>query len=156
MKAKVYIETSVVSYLTSAASRDLVVAAHQQLTREWWQQRERFDLFVSEVVLKEVARGHSSAAAVRLAAIEGLAVLAVDSSVEVLARDLIESGALPHNATTDAVHVSVSAVHGLDYLLTWNCAHLANPTIRAKIGQVCRRARYTPPILCTPEELGVP
>jgi predicted nucleic acid-binding protein len=155
MKAKVYIETSVVSYLTSATSHDLVVAAHQHVTREWWRHRERFDLFVSEVVLEEVVRGHQRTAARRLAVLHGLPVLAVDGTVNALARELLESRALPPKATADAAHVAVSSVNGLDYLLTWNCAHLANPATRAKIEQVCRSAAYTPPVLCTPEELGV-
>lgn len=154
MKAKVYIETSVVSYLTSAPSRDLVVAAHQHLTREWWVRRERFDLFVSEAVLEEAAAGHREAAAKRTAALDGLPVLQVDTVVGELARRLIESGAVPSNAKHDAIHVAVAAVHGMDVLLTWNCTHIANASARGKIEQVCRAGGYVPPVLCTPEELG--
>lgn len=154
VKRKVYIETSVVSYLTSEPSRNLRVAAHQRITREWWSRRERFDLFVSEVVLEEAGRGDQQVAARRLAVIQGLPVLAVDSTVDTLARELLGSRALPPKATADAAHVAVSAVNGLDVLLTWNCGHLANPAIRAKIEPVCRSAGYAPPVLCTPEELG--
>ena len=153
MKPKVYIETSVVSYLTSAPSRDLVVAAHQQLTREWWQQRERFDLFVSEAVHQEAARGQHDAAARRTAILQGISSLSLDTAVIDLARQLLEANALPEAARGDAFHVAIAAVNGMDYLLTWNCRHIANRFIRARIDHVCRRTGHTPPIRCTPEEL---
>ena len=153
---KVYVETSVISYLTAAPSRDLVVASHQQVTREWWRRRHRFDLFVSEAVLQEAAGGDARAAAKRTAALQGMPVLKVDFAAYALARQLVEAGALPAKAEIDAVHVAVAAVNGLDRLLTWNCTHLANPVSRAKIEEVCRRAGCVPPALCTPEELGEP
>jgi predicted nucleic acid-binding protein len=131
-----------------------VVAAHQHLTREWWLRRERFDLFVSEAVLEEAAAGNPEAAAKRSAALDGLPVLRVDTAVGVLARRLIESGAVPSTAKYDAIHIAVAAIHGIDLLLTWNCTHIANASARGKIEQVCTAGAYVPPVLCTPEELG--
>ena len=154
MKLRVYIETSVVSYLTSAPSRDVVVAAHQQLTLEWWRRRERFELFVSEAVVEEAAAGNPEAAKARAAALSGTTVLKINAEVAALAQRMTTSGAVPPNAEYDAIHVAAAAVHGIDVLLTWNCRHLANALARGKIDQVCRAGGYVPPILCTPEELG--
>jgi predicted nucleic acid-binding protein len=139
MKTKVYIETSVVSYLTSAPSRDLIVAAHQCVTRAWWDRRDRFDLFVSETVMEEVALGHSDAAAKRMAALHGLPVLAVSAAVVALARRLVASGAVPPKSGGDAIHIAAAAVNGLDVLLTWNCRHIANPTTRVRLNRCAER-----------------
>lgn len=151
---KVYVETTVVSYLTAQPSRDIVLAAHQQITREWWQRRDRFELFVSEAVLREAAGGDPAAAAQRLAALQGIAVLDVSpAAVGDLARRLVSATAVPERAVVDAVHIAVAAVNGMDYLLTWNCAHIANAATRGKIERECRGAGYAPPVICTPEEL---
>lgn len=153
MKARVYLETTIVSYLTALPSRDLVLAAHQQLTSEWWQGRGRFDLFVSEAVLQEAIGGDPSAAARRTAALRGIPVLAVTEVAANLARDLVAGQAVPAKAAVDAVHIAVAAVNGMDFLLTWNCAHIANAATRAMIDRVCRTAGVAPPVICTPEEL---
>ncbi|HVF61528.1 MAG TPA: type II toxin-antitoxin system VapC family toxin [Thermoanaerobaculia bacterium] len=153
MKPKVYLETSVVSYLTASPSRDVVLLAHQQMTREWWDQRGRYDLYVSPAVLTEVARGNTDAAADRLAALEGLAVLALTSAASQLAERLVRFGAMPSKAIVDAVHIAVAAVHGMDYLLTWNLAHIANARIRGTVEAACREFGLQPPVICTPEEL---
>ena len=152
-KPKVFLETSVISYLTASPSRDIVHAAHQQLTREWWDKRSRFDLYVSQAVLREAARGDANAAARRLAALEGLPVLAITGEVSDLAEYFLAASALPAKAALDAIHIAVAVVNGMDYLLTWNCSHIANATIRGKIEQLCREAGLQPPIICTPEEL---
>lgn len=154
MKTKVYVETSVVSYLTSAPSHDRAVARQQHVTLEWWRHRGRFDLFISEAVIAEAARGSPEMAAKRLAAVQGIPVLEVNPTVHALGRRLLAAGVLPHTARFDAVHVAVAAVNGMDRLITWNCAHIANPTARARIESGCRQCGYAPPILCTPEELG--
>ena len=153
MKPRVYLETTMVSYLTALPSRDLVLAAHQQLTSEWWQSRGRFDLFVSEAVLQEAAGGDPSAAARRAAALQGIPVLAVTERTANLARDLVAAQAVPARAAMDAVHIVVAAVNGMDFLLTWNCAHIANAATRAIINRVRRVAGVAPPAICTPEEL---
>lgn len=153
MKPKAYIETSIVSYLTGWQSRDLVLAAHQQVTRDWWANRGDFDLFASQFVLDEAAAGDEGAAASRLTALADVAVLEVTEDAIVLAGRLITGGGLPSQARVDALHVAMAAVHGMDYLLTWNCRHIANATLRGKIEELCREAGFEPPTICTPLEL---
>ena len=150
---KVYVETTVVSYLTGLPTRDLVLTAHQQLTVEWWQHRHRFDLFASEAVLQEAAGGDPSAAARRMAALQGISVLELTAPVAGLARALVAGHAVPAIAAVDAVHIAVAAVNGMDFLLTWNCTHIANAATRGMIERVCRAAGLVPPVICTPEEL---
>ena len=153
-RAAVYIETSIVSYLTARPSRDLLVAAHQQLTVTWWeQQRSHYDLFTSQVVLAEARAGDPEAAQRRIAVLERLPLLDVTDTAITLAAALVSGQALPAQAAQDALHIAVTCVHGVEYLLTWNCAHLANARLRSRIEQVCRDAGYIPPIICTPEEL---
>jgi predicted nucleic acid-binding protein len=153
-RATVYLETSIVSYLTARASRDLLVAAHQQLTVAWWdQQRASYELFTSQVVLAEARAGDAEAAQRRLTVLERLPLLDVTDAAIALAATLITGQALPAQATQDALHLALACVHGMEYLLTWNCTHLANARLRSRIEQVCREAGYIPPIICTPEEL---
>ncbi|MEZ4269321.1 MAG: type II toxin-antitoxin system VapC family toxin [Myxococcota bacterium] len=153
VKPRVYIETSVLSYLTSLPSRDIIVAARQQITVEWWSTRDQFELVVSDAVLAEASQGDPDAAARRLAATAGVAVIAATESAESLAAALVEGAAMPAKAAIDAVHVALATVHGVDFLMTWNCAHIANATMRPKIEAVCRDAGFQPPVICTPEEL---
>jgi predicted nucleic acid-binding protein len=153
VKAKVYIETSIVSYLVAAASRDLIQAAHQEATHQWWSRRTRFELVTSRFVAAEARRGDAGAAARRLEALRGIPLLSVGRGVPLLATALVRAGTLPEKARIDAVHVAVAATNGVDYLLTWNMRHLANAAIRGKIEEGCRRAGLKPPIICTPEEL---
>lgn len=153
LKPKVFLETSVISYLTALPSRDIVHAAHQQITREWWEKRGRFELYVSQAVLVEARRGDSDAAARRIAATEGIPVLAVTGEASDLAERFLQATALPAKAAIDAVHIAVAVVNGMDYLLTWNCTHIANAKIRWKIEEVCRNVELRPPVICTPEEL---
>ena len=153
MKSKIYLETTIISYLTALPSRDIVQAAHQQITREWWERRDRFDLFVSEAVWEEAARGDSDAAARRLAALEGMAVLAVGLEVSDLAERFLQMRLIPAKAAVDAVHIAAAVVNGMDYLLTWNCTHIANAAVRSKIENTCRDIGLHPPMICTPEEL---
>lgn len=153
MRPRVYLETSVLSYLTALPSRDLIRAAHQQITVEWWAARQAFDLFVSQPVLDEIAAGDPTAAARRLAAIEGVEVLSATLEAERLAIALLNAAALPRKAAIDAAHVAIAAVHGMSFLLTWNCTHIANAQMRPHIEHVCRENGAAPPIICTPEEL---
>jgi predicted nucleic acid-binding protein len=154
MKSKLYLETSIVSYLTARPSHDLIRAAHQQVTRDWWETRSAFDLYVSQLVLDEAKAGHKEAAQMRLAALREASVLKLTPETGVLARGILGGGGMPAKAYVDALHVAVAAVHGLDYLLTWNCAHIANATMRSKIETICRAAGYDPPVICTPVELA--
>jgi hypothetical protein len=154
MKPRVYIETTVVSYLTAWPSRDIVVAAHQQLTREWWQtQKDRFELLTSEVVLRESGAGDPQAARERMAVLATIPVLGINDLATDLADVLLRAGAVPSTVPEDALHIAIAVANGIDYLLTWNCRHLANATIRAQIDKVCTAAGHQPVVICTPEEL---
>jgi predicted nucleic acid-binding protein len=155
MKPVVYIETTFVSYLTAWTSRDLVRAAQQRSTHEWWDtQRSRFDVLTSELVVLEASAGDSAAASERLRAIASLVVLKVDDRATQTAVALLAAGAVPQVAARDALHVGLCAANGIDYLLTWNFRHLANAVLRDKISDVCRSLGYRPPVICTPDELS--
>lgn len=154
MKPLLYLETTIPSYLTSRPNRDLIVAARQQLTMDWWlKRRADFRIFVSQIVLDEAAEGDRIASAARLSIIEGLPLLAVNNEVISLTQTLLRRKVLPKKATRDAGHIAVSAVHGVQYLLTWNCTHLANAEIFEAVGAVCSCEGYCCPVICTPEEL---
>jgi hypothetical protein len=150
---RVYLETSVVSYLAARPSRDVVVAAHQELTRDWWGQRDGFDLFVSDPVLEEASRGDREAAQRRREFLNGIPVLTVHPDALGLARSFLSEAALPSKAGIDDLHVALAAVHGMDFLLTWNCTHIANARIRPQLEVLCWRAGRRPPVICTPFEL---
>ena len=153
MKPKVYIETSVPSYLTAWRSRDLVVAGNQETTKEWWDRRNDFELYISEFVLQEASNGDSKAAEDRLNSIEGIPEIEITEEVAAIAERLLLEASLPNKARVDALHIATAAIGGMDYLLTWNCAHIANPAFRFKIESVIRSFGYEPPIICTPQEL---
>lgn len=153
MKPKLYLETSIVSYLTARPSHDLIVAAHQQVTRDWWETRASFELYISQFVLDEARAGDGEAAGRRLAALRGASQLDLTPEAGMLAREILLQGGMPAKAYVDAVHVALAAAHGLDYLLTWNCSHIANATMRGKIELICRAAGFEPPVICTPVEL---
>lgn len=154
MKYKVYIETSIIGYLTARQSNDLRVMANQNATIEWWDtQRSKFDLVISEFVIAEVSLGDPEAARRRLAAVDGIMKLQTTEEVRVLGKDLMRRNALPEKAEIDAYHVAIAAVNGIEYLLTWNCTHIANAHTRPKIEAACRALGYEPPIICTPDEL---
>lgn len=153
MKPRVYVETTIPSYLTAWPSRDLIRTANQQLTREWWARRAAFDLFVSRLVLVECQSGDPTAAVERLAALVGVTVLEESEEVADLAAALALTLTLPPRAEPDAVHIAVAAVYGMQYLLTWNCTHIANAALRPRIEAACRAAGREPPLICTPAQL---
>jgi hypothetical protein len=153
-KQKVYVETSLISYLASRPSRDLIVAGHQQVTRDWWERRrEDFHLVASELVLQEAGAGDEYAASARMKLLHDIELLALSKEALDLAAALVEPGPLPKNAAEDALHIAISVTNGVDYLLTWNCKHLANAAMRSSIESVCREKGYEPAIICTPEQL---
>jgi hypothetical protein len=154
MKPTVYIETTIIGYLAMRLSRDLIVAANQQLTRDWWDnRRHKYEPVISRFVSDECRAGDPTAARERLVYLQGLSLLEITADVELLAETLIERVPLPSKAALDAYHISVSAVNGVEYLLTWNCRHIANPALRPKIGRICRDMEVEPPVICTPQEL---
>jgi hypothetical protein len=150
----VYLETSFISYLVARPSRDLLVAGHQQVTQQWWADRRvAFDCYVSSVVIDEASLGDSTEVQKRLAVLAPLPVLAITQGAESLAQALLFEGVLPPRAVRDAAHIAAAAVHNIDYLLTWNCKHLANAQISRRVSLVCERMGRRMPIICTPEEL---
>lgn len=157
MKETVYIETSVISYLTARPSNDLRAMANQNTTTEWWEtRRSNYSVVASDLVISEASKGHQEASQRRLAAIADLPLLQISQEVRALAQALIESHALPKKAEADAYHVAIAAVNGVAYLLTWNCTHIANAHTRPKIENTCRTFGYEPPVICTPIELMEP
>ncbi len=154
MPRRIYIETTIPSYLTARPSRDIVQAARQQLTREWWDvERRNYDLCISQIVLDEAAAGDAEAAQRRMAVIDTLPLLDLTFEVDGLAETIMQSGLLPASASRDAVHIAVTAVHQVHFLLTWNCRHIANATIFRDLQRLIMSAGYDVPVICTPEEL---
>ena len=154
MKEKVYIETSVVSYATARPSRDLIVAARQEITRERWNRiLAEFDCYVSALVVQEAEGGDPDAASTRLAAITELPVLQIDEVAEALAKSLIVDGAIPEQKPEDALHIALSAKDGVDYLLTWNFTHIHNAQMELCIRHIVERFGYQCPVFCSPDEL---
>jgi predicted nucleic acid-binding protein len=154
MKPTVYIETTIVGHLTSRVPKDPIVAGQMLQTRKWWKEESsRFELFTSQIVLNEISRGDPKAAAERMAAIAAVPLLSIPESIWELADELLARGALPARARTDAVHVAIAATNAVQYLLTWNCRHLANADLRARIEEVCRERGHSSLKICTPFEL---
>lgn len=150
----VYIETSIISYLTARPSRDLVVAANQESTRDWWDgHRNNFALYISPLVLDEAGQGDAEAAGRRLKALEAFKMVEVIDQAGELAEALLREAALPSKAQDDAAHIALAAVHHMDYLLTWNCRHINNAEKKPLIREVCVKLGYVCPEICTPVEL---
>ena len=154
MPLKVYIETSVVSYLTALPSGDELKAACQQVTKAWWDtRRSSVQAFASVYVAQEAGRGDAGAAQARLLAIRALPLFAASPEIERLANNLLVGGGLPAKALLDALHIACATVNGMDVLLTWNCTHIANPVKLPLIRKLCQQLGYTAPELVTPFEL---
>ncbi len=153
-KRKVYLETTITSYLMARRSRDLIMAACQELTREWWSCHQHdYLFFASQVVIRESSVGDPDAAARRLEFLRPFPLLEITGEVERLATRLVRDIPLPLKAQVDALHIALAAVHQMDYLVTWNCTHIANATLRTRLEAVCRSAGFPPPVVCTPQEL---
>jgi hypothetical protein len=154
MAERVYVETTIVSYLTARPSRDVVIAGHQQVTHEWWNtQSAAYELCVSQLVLDEAGNGDPMAAKERMAVLRPMLVLETPVEAAELAKQLLRDGALPAKAANDALHIAVAAAKAVPYLLTWNCRHLANAAMRPVIESTCTAKGFKAPIICTPEEL---
>lgn len=154
MPERAYIETTFVSYLTARPNRDIIIAGHQQTTHEWWDtRRHSYELCISQLVLQEAAAGDPQAAQERFEILQPLTLLETTVEALALAKELIQAGALPAKAADDALHIAIAATNGVPFLLTWNCRHLANATMRPMIEAVCASKGLKAPIICTPEEL---
>lgn len=153
MPPTVYIETSFISYLVARPSKDARVASNQELTRIWWQtRRQDFDLYVSAVVLGEAQRGDATVAAARVAIARELRLAQVTREALDLAAALVAGAGVPKKANEDALHIAVAAANGLDYLLTWNCTHIANAVTIPRVNAICRSHGMEPPLIYTPQE----
>jgi hypothetical protein len=155
VRRRVYLETTVISYLTAPRpSRTIIVAAHQEITAQWWERRRHdFDLVVSELVLREAAAGDPEVAQRRLAVLAGVPRLALSEGALQLGTEFVRRGLLPTKAAEDGMHIAVATVHGVDYLLTWNCAHIANAEIQEGLAEFLFERGLVLPFICTPEEL---
>lgn len=150
----VYIETTIPSLYTGRPSPRLVEAARQQLTRDWWDdEREAYRLVTSQTVHDECAKGEVEMAQKRLALLDGVPLLRLVDPIGEIAKELLAQEIIPAKASDDAIHIAVASVHAIDYLLTWNCKHLANPKIWWRITDVVSGFGFTPSVICTPEDL---
>ena len=154
MSETVYIETNILGYLTARPNRDVIVAANIEVTREWWDtRRSDFQLYSSQAVVRETSQVDDAIASQRLEILSNLSLLNLNQSVLNLAEQFLGRSNLPAKADVDAVHIAVATVHGMDYLLTWNCKHIANAQIQRKLAEISIDFGYELPILCTPYEL---
>jgi predicted nucleic acid-binding protein len=154
MKPTVYIETTIVGHLTSRLPSNVTVMGQMLDTRKWWNDsRQDFELVISELVQQEITQGDPTAAAERLAAIEGIRPVPILDPARLLANALVAKHGLPEKARVDALHLAICATNDVSYLLTWNCRHLANATRQKTIAEICTQAGYTAPVICTPTQL---
>ena len=153
-KPKVYIETTVISYYTSNTSRDLIIAGHQQTTKEWWQNHlSAFEPYISDIVFEEISCGDKDAAEKRVAAVRNFSYLPVNKDVLDLARIYYDKLNLPDKARLDAVHLALGVSHGMDFIISWNFTHISGARPRQIVEQVNYQRDIKTPIICTPEEL---
>lgn len=154
MNYSVYLETTIISYLASRPSRNVIALAQQEITTEWWEkQRTQYDCYISEFVWDEASQGDSSAAEKRLSYLQGIPFLPVNETVAELAAEIVTVCAIPQRAVTDAFHIAIAAIHRIDFLLTWNCTHIANAVMQKRLQRLSEKWLVSIPILCTPYEL---
>lgn len=152
-KPTVYIETTVIGHIAAWDQTEVLVYARQIQSRRWWAIRNRFDLVVSQVVVDECSAGDATAISERLALISGIPILTASDDVQSLAEQLIIRRGIPKTEPRDALHISLAAVNGIQYLVTLNFTHIANAETRLLIEQICRDSGYAPPLICSPDEL---
>ncbi len=152
MKPKIYLETSVVSYLVSRPSKNVVTAGHQAITSDFWDALSEFDVYISDLVIQEAGAGDASQAKQRLCALTGFPLLEIGDRTKSLARALLDGKAVPEGSLEDAVHIAVAAVNGIDAIVTWNFKHINNPMTRMKIRRVIEGNGLVCPEICSPDE----
>jgi len=154
MKPKVYIETTIPSYLAARPSRDLLIAAHQQVTHDWWERRRaNFELYTSDLVIREASAGDPELARARREFLAGIRQLRSNEAIVDLTEYLIIRGPFPGKAKADAAHIAIATVYACEYLLTWNCRHIANAELQRRVRRITEGYGYFLPVMCTPEEL---
>lgn len=158
MKPRVYVETSVISYLVGWLNqRSLLIAHNQEITREWWSiRRHEYALFSSTIAVNEARKGDALLAGERLSFLAETTLLDLSDAAMTLAFELLRRTRIPAKADVDALHVALASVHGMDYLISWNCKHIVNGNILPQVYGVCRALGYEPPLICTPRELMEP
>lgn len=151
---RIYVESTIPSYVVARPARDLVQAAHQQVTRDWWDlKRTTHDLFTSHVVLDEIGSGDPEMARQRLELMAKIVLLDLTDDASALTKEILNSGLLPSSADRDAAHIALATVHEMDILLTWNCRHISNAAIQSRLRNLTAKHGFTLPVLCTPDEL---
>ncbi len=154
-KPKLYLETTIPSYLTARQSRDVIQLARQQITAEWWNSRlNDFDIFISQIVTDEAGSGDPDAARKRMRAIRSFPLLEITDEVAELAEKILRKGVIPEKGARDATHIAVAVCHGMNFLLTWNCRHIANAEKIKALENICKSEGYELPVICTPEEFS--
>jgi predicted nucleic acid-binding protein len=154
MKESIYLETTIISYYSSRPNRDIVIAGHQQITKDFIDKSAlQYDIFVSELVIEECKSGDKEAAILRLELLKTFNLLELNDAALSLAKSLVSSKIVPNQYAEDALHIALATIHGMDYLVTWNCKHIANAHIRNKLEKAIRKNGYILPVICTPEEL---
>jgi predicted nucleic acid-binding protein len=149
-----YIETTVIGHLAGRVLDDPIIGGRQRVTRLWWPIAvKEYELYVSSVVADECSAGNADASKERMEILNSLSFLAISPITDRLAADLIAKHAVPATEPRDALHIAISAVNGIEYLVSWNFKHIVNPKTRAAIERVCEEAGYSPPMICTPDEL---
>ena len=154
MKPKLYLETTVVSFLAARPSKDKVLAGQQESTHRWWREkRHQYEIFLSRLVWDEAAKGDKTAAGRRIKLIRPFRWLQTTAAVVKLAQALVSKKAIPPNAARDAVHIALGAVYGMEFLLTWNFTHINNPATEEQVRTVCHQYGFHCPVICTPDQL---
>ena len=151
---RIYIESTIPSYVVARPARDLIQAGHQQTTKDWWElKREKHELFTSQVVLDEIASGDKEMARQRVELMASITLLDLTDDANALTKAILGSGVVPLDADRDAAHIAIATVHEMDILLSWNCRHIANAAIQARLRRLAEKAGYALPVLCTPDGL---
>lgn len=154
MKSRIYVETSVISYLTARPSRDFLVLARQQMTREFWEQRDAlYDAWSSPLVIDEISQGDAQAAAARLQVCANLAMLQINEAAQAFAEELIAKSAVPATEPEDALHIAMATIQQMDYIASWNFAHMVGPAAKFKLQTKISQLGHKPPLIATPEEI---
>ena len=151
---RIYIESTIPSYVVARPARDLLQAARQQLTIDGWDlKRAKHELFTSQVVLDEITNGEAAMAQQRLDVMAEIRLVDLTDEANALTKEILASGLLPADADRDAAHIALATVHEMDILLSWNCRHIANAAIQARLRRLAEKSGYALPVLCTPDEL---
>lgn len=154
VRPKLYVETTVISYLVARPSNDASLVYRQQITRQLWEEcADDYEFVVSDIVISEILRGDAETAQRRFDVVANLTILDISPDVDKLTQDLIDAGAVPHQARSDAQHITFAAVNSIDYLVSWNYKHIVNEIKRQLINEVCHAAGFQSPTICTPIEI---